>query len=165
MVEPTAEFAPLQLGFVDQTLWRYEVICPLVLLADRTAQQRAQETRIHPDTVRTLQRRFRQQGMRGLLPADVRVRAIATWSKPTSISSGGCTTISSPSPTPQPSWSDAIRPSSRPTIPPRIRGSSVINGSPDPGRRARRCERPHLRPGRAGPPLLTSPVPSDNQPV
>jgi hypothetical protein len=73
LVEPTAACAQLQLGFVDQTPWRYEVIRPLVLLADRTAQQRAQETETHPDTVRTLQRRFRQQGMRGLLPADVEV--------------------------------------------------------------------------------------------
>jgi hypothetical protein len=72
-VEPTAEFAQLQLGFVDQMQWRYEVIRPLVLFADRTAQQRAQETETHPDTVRTLQRRFRQQGMLGLLPADVEV--------------------------------------------------------------------------------------------
>jgi hypothetical protein len=68
-VEPTAEFAQLQRGFVDQTQWRYEVIRPLVLFADRTAQQRAQETHTYPATVRTLQRRFRQQGMRGLLPA------------------------------------------------------------------------------------------------
>jgi hypothetical protein len=73
MVEPTAEFAQLQLSFVDQTQWRYEVIRPLVLFADRTASQRAQETETHPDTVRTLQRRFRQQGMPGLLPADVEV--------------------------------------------------------------------------------------------
>jgi hypothetical protein len=73
IVEPTAEFAQLQLGFVDQTQWRYEVIRPLVLFADRTAQQRAQETETHPDTVRTLQRRFRRQGMPGLLPADVEV--------------------------------------------------------------------------------------------
>jgi hypothetical protein len=36
-VEPTAEFAQLRLGFVDQTQWRYEVIRPLVLFADRTA--------------------------------------------------------------------------------------------------------------------------------
>ena len=72
-VEPTAEFTQLQLGFVDQTQWRYEVIRPLVLFADRTAQQRAQETDTHPDTVRTLHRRFRQQGMPGLLPADVEV--------------------------------------------------------------------------------------------
>src|SRR5512132_4330340 len=72
-VEPTAEFAQCQLGFVDQTPWRDEVIRPLVLFADRTAAQRAQETDTHPDTVRTLQRRFRQQGMLGLLPADVEV--------------------------------------------------------------------------------------------
>jgi transposase InsO family protein len=72
-VEPTAEFAQLQLGFVDQTQWRYELIRPLVLFADRTASQRAQETDTHPDTVRTLRRRFRQQGMVGLLPADVEV--------------------------------------------------------------------------------------------
>jgi hypothetical protein len=31
IVEPIAEFAQLQLGFVDQTQWRYEVIRPLVL--------------------------------------------------------------------------------------------------------------------------------------
>ena len=54
IVEPTAEFAQLQLGFVDQTQWRYEVIRPLVLFADRTAQQRAQETETHPDPVCTL---------------------------------------------------------------------------------------------------------------
>ena len=72
-MDPTAAFAQLQLGFVDQTQWRYEVIRPLVLFADRTAAQRAQETDTHPDTVRTLRRRFRQQGMRGLLPADVEV--------------------------------------------------------------------------------------------
>jgi hypothetical protein len=73
VVEPTAEFAQLQLGFVDQTQWRYEVIRPLVLFADRAAAQRAQETDTHPDTVRTLRRRFRQQCMSGLLPADVGV--------------------------------------------------------------------------------------------
>jgi Helix-turn-helix domain len=72
-VEPTAEFAQLQLGIVDQTQWRYELIRPLVLFADRTASQRAQETDTHPDTVRTLRRRFRQQGMAGLLPGDVAV--------------------------------------------------------------------------------------------
>ncbi len=70
-VERTAEFAQLQLGFVDRTPWRYEVIRPLMLFADRTAQQRAHETAIHPDTVRTLRRRFRQQGMLGLLPANI----------------------------------------------------------------------------------------------
>jgi transposase InsO family protein len=70
-VELSAEFAQLQLDFVDRMQWRYEVIRPLVLFADRTAQQRAHETATHPDTVRTLRRRFRQQGMLGLLPAHV----------------------------------------------------------------------------------------------
>ena len=72
-MEPTTAFVQLQLGFVDQTQWRYEPIRPLVLFADRTAQQRAQETQTHPDTVRKLQRRFRQQGMLGLLPNNVEV--------------------------------------------------------------------------------------------
>jgi Winged helix-turn helix len=73
-MDSTAEFAQLQLRLVDQTQWRYEVIRPLVLFADRTATQRAHETATHPDTVRTLHRRFRQQGMVGLLPANVEVR-------------------------------------------------------------------------------------------
>ena len=72
-VEPSAEFAQLQLDFVDQIQWRYEVIRPLVLLADRTATQRARETHTHPETVRQFTRRFRQQGMLGLLPGDVEV--------------------------------------------------------------------------------------------
>ncbi len=72
-MEPTAAFAQRQLGFVDQTQRRYEVIRPLVLLADRTAAQRARETHTHPDTVRKLARRFRQQGMLGLLPNPVEV--------------------------------------------------------------------------------------------
>jgi transposase InsO family protein/transposase len=72
-VEPTAEFAQLQLGFTDPTQRRYEVIRPLVLFADRTATQRAQETATHPDTVRTLHRRFRQRGLLGLLPDNVKV--------------------------------------------------------------------------------------------
>jgi hypothetical protein len=71
IVEPTAAFAQLQLNFVDRTQWRYEAIRPLVLLADRTAQPRAHETATQPDTVRTLRRRFRQQGMLGLLPDHV----------------------------------------------------------------------------------------------
>src|SRR4030095_4934267 len=73
-MDSTTEFAQLQLRFVDQTQQRYEVIRPLVLLADRPATQRAQETGTHPDTVRTLHRRFRQQGMLGLLPGDLEVR-------------------------------------------------------------------------------------------
>jgi hypothetical protein len=72
-VEPTAAFAQLQLGFIDPIQWRYEVIRPLVLFADRTATQRAQETETHPDTVRMLQRRFRQLGMLGLVPANLEV--------------------------------------------------------------------------------------------
>jgi len=58
---------------VDQTQWRYEVIRPLVLFADRAATQRARETATHPDTVRAFHRRFHQQGMLGLLPANVEV--------------------------------------------------------------------------------------------
>jgi hypothetical protein len=72
-VEPTAAFAQLQLSFVDQIQGRYEVIRPLVLFADRTATQRAQETATHPDTVRTLQRRFQRQGMLGLVPTTLNV--------------------------------------------------------------------------------------------
>ena len=72
-VEPIAAFAQLQLGFTDPTQRRYEVIRPLLLCEDRTATQRAQETHAHPDTVRTFLRRFRQQGMLGLLPNQVEV--------------------------------------------------------------------------------------------
>ena len=72
-MDSTAKFAQLQLHFVDQTQWRYEVIRPLVLFADRTATQRARETATHPDTVRALHRRFRQPGLLGLLPSDVEV--------------------------------------------------------------------------------------------
>ena len=73
IVEPTAEFAQLQMSFTDQTQRRYEVIRPLLLLKDRTATQRAQETATHPDTVRTFMRRFRQRGMLGLLPDQIEV--------------------------------------------------------------------------------------------
>ena len=72
-MEPTAAFAQLQLDFVDQIQWRYEVIRPLVLFANRTVTQRAQETETHPDTVRTLRRRFHQRGMLGLIPAHLEV--------------------------------------------------------------------------------------------
>jgi transposase InsO family protein len=67
------DFAQLQLRFVDHTQWRYEVIRPVVLFADRTPQQRAQETQTHPATVRKLTRQFQQQGMLGLLPDDIEV--------------------------------------------------------------------------------------------
>jgi hypothetical protein len=72
-MDPMAAFAQLQLGFTDPTQRRYEVIRPLVLFEDRTATQRARETDTHPDTVCTLHRRFRQQGMLGLLPSNVEV--------------------------------------------------------------------------------------------
>ena len=70
-MEPTAEFAQLQLRFVDQIQWRYEVIRPLVLCADPTVQQRVQEIRTHPETVRQLRRSSHKRDMRGLLPNDV----------------------------------------------------------------------------------------------
>lgn len=60
----------LRLNFVDPIQRRYEVIRPLVLWGEGTALQRAQETRTHPDTVRTWARRFRQHGMPGLLAGD-----------------------------------------------------------------------------------------------
>ena len=44
------------------------MIRPIVLFHDRTATQRAEETYTHPETVRKLTRRFRQQGILGLLP-------------------------------------------------------------------------------------------------
>jgi transposase len=70
---PTDDFAQLSLQFVDHTQWRYEVIRPLVLFADRMPRQRAHETATHPATVRALNRRFRHRGMLGLLPEDVEV--------------------------------------------------------------------------------------------
>ena len=73
MVVPSEDFAQLQLQIVDQTQWRYEVIRPIVLFVDRTPRQRTDETETHPSTVRTLTRRFQQQGMAGLLPEDVEV--------------------------------------------------------------------------------------------
>ena len=72
-MEPARDFAQLQLQFVDQIQWRYELIRPLVLLAEGTPTQRAEETHTHPDTVRTFLRRFRQEGMLGLLPTDIEV--------------------------------------------------------------------------------------------
>jgi hypothetical protein len=68
------DFAQLELHFVAQMQWRSELIRPLVLLAEGTPTQRAGETHTHPDTVRTFTRRFRAQGMRGLLPNDIEVR-------------------------------------------------------------------------------------------
>jgi transposase len=62
------DFDQLQLRFVDHVQWRYELIRPVILLENRTAAQRAEETHTHPETVRHLARRFRQQGTRGLFP-------------------------------------------------------------------------------------------------
>jgi Helix-turn-helix domain len=52
---------------------RYAVIRPSILMGDRTGAERAEETQLHPDTVRDLTRRFRQQGMLGLLPAHTEI--------------------------------------------------------------------------------------------
>ena len=68
-MDPATEFAQLQWDFVDQLQRRYEVIRPLVLFAEGTAAQRAQDTSHHPDTVRRWLHDFRQHGMLGLLPA------------------------------------------------------------------------------------------------
>ena len=66
-MEAASDFAQLELRFVDQIQWRYELIRPLILFENRPAMQRAQETHTHPETVRKLRRRFQQQGMLGLL--------------------------------------------------------------------------------------------------
>ena len=70
---PRRDVAQLTFQFIDQIQWRYELIRPLVLLAEGTPTQRAAATHTHPDTVRALARRFRQQGMLGLLPGSVEV--------------------------------------------------------------------------------------------
>lgn len=69
-MEPARDFAQLHLHFVDQLQWRYALIRPLVLLEEGTATQRAQDTHTQPDTGRPFVRRFRQQGMLGVLPND-----------------------------------------------------------------------------------------------
>jgi hypothetical protein len=72
-MEAARDFAQLELRFVDQIQWRYELIRPLILFENRPATHRAQETHTHPETVRKLRRRFQQQGMLGLLLDDVEV--------------------------------------------------------------------------------------------
>ena len=72
-VDTAEDFAQLQLHFVDRLQWRYEVIRPLLLFADRTLKQRAEETQTHIETVRDLLRRFHRQGLRGLVPDDVAI--------------------------------------------------------------------------------------------
>ncbi len=72
-MEAASDFTQLELRFVDQIQWRYELIRPLILFENRPATHRAQETHTHPETVRKLRRRFQQQGMLGLLLDDVEV--------------------------------------------------------------------------------------------
>src|SRR5712671_4666664 len=73
IMEAASDFAQLELRLVDQIQWRYELIRPLILFANRPATHRAHETHTHPETVRQLRRRFQQQGMLGLLLDDVEV--------------------------------------------------------------------------------------------
>ena len=77
-MEAASEFAQLQLRFMDQVPWRYELIRPLVLFEACPAppeaiRQRADATGHHPETVRKFTRRFEQQGLLGLLPAPATV--------------------------------------------------------------------------------------------
>jgi transposase InsO family protein len=77
-VEAAGEFAQLQLYFMDQIQWRYELIRPLVLFEEpptspAAIRQRAQDTGTHPETVRKFTRRFERQGMLGLVPEAVEV--------------------------------------------------------------------------------------------
>lgn len=64
----TEDFQQLQLRFSDHVQWSYELIRPLVLYPSQTPRERAQETQVHPRTVRRHLRYFRHQGMRGLVP-------------------------------------------------------------------------------------------------
>jgi len=70
-MEAASDFAQLELHFVDQIQWRYELIRPLVLFENCPATQRAQETHTHPETVRKLRRRFQRQSMLGLLREEI----------------------------------------------------------------------------------------------
>ncbi len=72
---PLSDADEPQLPFDDPTQHRYEVIRPVVVIGNRTATERAQETGMHPETVGRLKRRFEQQGMLGLLPDTVQVVA------------------------------------------------------------------------------------------
>jgi hypothetical protein len=68
-----SDYAPLQLRFVASVQRRSAVIRPIILIGDRTVAQRAEETPLHPETVRDLTRRFRHQGMRGLCPEQTEI--------------------------------------------------------------------------------------------
>ncbi len=65
---PLSADSPLPLHCVASVQRRDAVSRPLVLLRDRTVAQRAEETHLHPETVRDWTRRLRHQGMLGLLP-------------------------------------------------------------------------------------------------
>jgi len=65
-----------QLPLHDVLQQRDERIRPLVLLQERTARQRAQETDTPPETVGALKRRFEAPGMLGLLPETLQVLPI-----------------------------------------------------------------------------------------
>ena len=75
-MRPHAETDDAPRLFSDPTQQRYELIRPLLLDPERTAAQRAQETRTHPETLGRLKRRFAQQGMLGLVPATQEVRPV-----------------------------------------------------------------------------------------
>jgi hypothetical protein len=62
-----------QLPLHDVMQQRYELIRPLVLLQEGTANQRAPDADPHPETVSALKRRFEAQGMLGLLPETLQV--------------------------------------------------------------------------------------------
>jgi transposase InsO family protein len=64
-----------RLPFNDPPQQRYELIRPVVVIGNRTATERAQETGTHPETVGRFKRRFEKQGMLGLLPDTVDVIA------------------------------------------------------------------------------------------
>ena len=72
-MERLSDDAQLQLHFVDSVPRRYEVVRPIVLLGDRPVAPRAEETQLPPETGRDLTRRFRHQGMLGLLPAQTAI--------------------------------------------------------------------------------------------
>ena len=62
------DFDQRQRRFVDHVQGRYALMRPVILLDNRTAAQRAEDTHPHPETVRHLARRFRHQGTLGLFP-------------------------------------------------------------------------------------------------
>jgi hypothetical protein len=62
-----------QLPLHDVMQQRYELIRPLVLLQEGSANQRAPDTDPHPATVSALKHHFEAQGMLGLLPETLQV--------------------------------------------------------------------------------------------